>query len=199
MVTTASLSQSIEIHGDVFVPYITREAIRARVAELAAEINADFEGRAPVLVCMLNGAFMFFSDLVRWLAFDCELDFVRLSSYGAGTESSGLVTLHKDLDRAVEHRDVILVEDIVDTGHTVAFMKRHIAQGRPASVSIVTLLHKPERTVVHNDLEYIGFVIPPRFVIGYGLDYDQKARNLPEIYIQIDGEHAGDPGEKENA
>lgn len=173
----------IEIHGDRFVPFIGRQAIRQRVSELAESLNRDYEGRRPIFVCVLNGAFMFFADLIREIHIPCEVDFLKLSSYSERKISSGRVTLLKDLESSVKDRHVVLVEDIVDTGLTIDYMKRLIAERSAASMSIVTLLHKPERARIRHQIEYIGFDIPPRFVVGYGLDYAQQARNLPEIFI----------------
>ena len=174
---------SIMIHGDRFVPFIGQEEIRRRVSELGESLNADYQGRSPIFVCVLNGAFMFFADLIRQIHIPCEVDFLKLSSYNEQKISSGRVTLLKDLDSSVQGRHVVLVEDIVDTGLTIDYMKRLVAERSAASLSIVTLLHKPERARIRHRIEYVGFEIPPRFVIGYGLDYAQQARNLPEIFI----------------
>jgi hypoxanthine phosphoribosyltransferase len=176
-------SHHVVIKGDRFVPYLNRDAIQSRVQELADRLNTDFRGRLPIFICVLNGAFMFFADLIRRIHIDCEVDFLKLSSYSEKKLSSGTVTMLKDLNCQVEGRDIVLVEDIVDTGISIDFMKQLIGSRMPASLSIVTLLHKPESAKIRHHLEYIGFDIPPRFVIGYGLDYAQQARNLPEIYI----------------
>jgi hypoxanthine phosphoribosyltransferase len=183
---TAPSLGSVTIRGDRFVPYITRDKLHERVRELAEAINTDFRDRKPIFICVLNGAFMFFADLIRRIHIDCEVDFMKLSSYSERKISSGQVTLLKDLNCQVEDRHIVIVEDIVDTGLSIDYMKNVIAARAPASVSIVSLLHKPDCAQIHHDLEYIGFEIPPRFVIGYGLDYAQQARNLPEIYILAD-------------
>jgi hypoxanthine phosphoribosyltransferase len=181
--TDNSSSPSVTIRGDRFVPFISQDAIAQRVSELAQHLNADFAGRRPVFICVLNGAFMFFSDLIRHVRIECEVDFMKLSSYSERKISSGTVTMLKDLNCEVNGRHIVLVEDIVDTGLSIDYMKQLILARMPASLSIVTLLHKPECTQIQHQLDYIGFEIPPRFVIGYGLDYAQQARNLPEIYI----------------
>lgn len=181
----------ITIQGDEFVPYIPTERLQERIGELAGQINREMEGQTPIFICVLNGAFMFFADLVRQITIDCEVDFLKLSSYGEKKISSGKVQLVKDLSCQVEGRNIVLVEDIVDTGFSIDYMKKWIAEKNPASLKIVTLLHKPESTKIAHALDYVGFEIPPRFVLGFGLDYAQKARNLPAIYI-LDGasEHA---------
>ena len=181
----------ITIQGDQFVPYIPLDRLQARISELAGQINREMEGQTPIFICVLNGAFMFFADLVRQVTIDCEVDFMKLSSYGEKKISSGEVRLVKDLSCQVEGRNIVLVEDIVDTGYSIDYMKKWIAEKNPASLKIVTLLHKPESTKIAHALDYVGFEIPPRFVVGFGLDYAQKARNLPAIYI-LDGasEHA---------
>ncbi len=188
---------SVAINGDRFIPYITRDSIAARIDELAEALNRDFDGKRPIFICVLNGAFMFFADLVRRITIDCEVDFLRLSSYGDRKISSGDVRLLKDLSCEADGRHIVLVEDIVDTGVSLDFMKTLIGAKQPASLSIVTLLHKPESTRIPHTLDYVGFVVPPRFVIGYGLDYAQRARNLPEVYILDDASGNGSAEEKE--
>ena len=186
-----STERHVIVNGERFVPYLGADAIAQRVGEIAAAINADFAGRKPILICVLNGAFMFFADLVRHVTIDCEVDFLRLSSYGERKISSGTVRLLKDLSCEAEGRHIVLVEDIVDTGVSLDFMKKLIAEKRPASLAIATLLHKPAQTRIEHALDYVGFVIPPKFVIGYGLDYAQQARNLPEVFMldAPDGSH----------
>lgn len=186
MISDVSIPQSIEIHGDRFVPYLPAHRLQRRISELATQISRDARGQTPIFTCVLNGAFMFFADLVRQIDIDCEVDFLKLSSYGERRVSSGAVELIKDLNCEVEGRHIILVEDIVETGNSIDFMKKWIGKKNPASIKIVTLLHKPTNTKVSNELDYVGFEIPPRFVVGFGLDYAQKARNLPAIYI-LDG------------
>lgn len=191
MTSDLRIPDRITIQGDEFVPYIPTERLQERIGELAGQINREMEGQTPIFICVLNGAFMFFADLVRQITIDCEVDFLKLSSYGEKKISSGKVQLVKDLSCQVEGRNIVLVEDIVDTGFSIDYMKKWIAEKNPASLKIVTLLHKPESTKIAHALDYVGFEIPPRFVLGFGLDYAQKARNLPAIYI-LDGasEHA---------
>ena len=183
MTPTLDIPSQVNINGDRFVPYIEVHRLEKRISELAQEINRDMKGQSPIFICVLNGAFMFFADLVRQITFDCEVDFLKLSSYGEKKISSGNVRLIKDLNCDVAGRNIILVEDIVDTGHSIDFMKKWIAKKNPASLKIVTLLHKPESTKIAHPLDYVGFEIPPQFVVGFGLDYAQQARNLPAIYI----------------
>ncbi|MBE0642780.1 MAG: hypoxanthine phosphoribosyltransferase [Bacteroidetes bacterium] len=186
MTSNVSIPPSIEINGDRFVPYILVDRLQDRIRELAAQISADLDGHTPIFICVLNGAFMFFADLVRHVTIDLEVDFLKLSSYGERKISSGQVELVKDLNCEVEGRHIVLVEDIVDTGYSIEFMKKWIEKKNPASLKIVTLLHKPASTKIAHKLDYVGFEIPPQFVVGFGLDYAQKARNLPAIYI-LDG------------
>ncbi len=178
--------ESLVIRGDTFVPYIDEDAIQERVRELAEQIARDLDGAPAIFICVLNGAFMFFADLVRHLGHDCEIDFIKLSSYGESKISSGEVRLIKELNCEVEGRHILIVEDIVDTGASIEYMKKLVAEKNPASVKIVTLLHKPMSMQFEHHLDYVGFEIPPRFVVGYGLDYAQQARNLPAIYILDD-------------
>ncbi len=174
---------TILCRGERFRPFLTRDAIEARVAELGAQISRDYAGRQPILIGILNGAFMFIADLMRHISIDCEVDFLKLSSYGAAKVSSGNVTQLKKIDADIEGRDVIFVEDIVDTGLSMQYILDGVKGNKPASVRVATLLHKHEATRVDVKLDYVGFPIPNLFVIGYGLDYGQVARNLADIYI----------------
>lgn len=160
---------------------ITDEQIRIRVQDLAAEISRDYRNRVPIFIGVLNGSFVFMADLVRELSLDCEVDFIKLSSYEAAG-SSGTVHLLKDISADVTGRDVVVVEDIVDSGLTVNFLKTRLTGSGPSSVAFVTLLFKKEVARLNFDLDYVGFHIPPDFVVGYGLDYNQKWRNLGGIY-----------------
>lgn len=162
---------------------ISREAIRDRVAELGAEIDRDLAGESVLLVGVLKGAAIFLSDLARAISIQCTFDFVAVSSYGKGTRSSGAVKLIKDLDQPIEGRNIILVEDILDTGLTLSFLKRMLLQHRPRSLRVAALLDKPERRIEALQAEYVGFRIPNHFVIGYGMDYAERFRNLPDICI----------------
>lgn len=188
MTPNVEIPGHVEIKGDHFIPFIDAARIQERIREIAADVNREMQGQTPIFICVLNGAFMFFADLVRQITIDCEVDFLKLSSYGEKKISSGNVQLVKDLNCEVEGRNIVIVEDIVDTGYSIDFMKKLIAKKNPASLKIVTLLHKPSSTKIRHTLDYVGFEIPTKFVVGYGLDYAQKARNLPAIYI-LDGNH----------
>lgn len=162
---------------------VTEEQIQKRVAELAAEISADYEGREPLLVCVLKGAVFFMADLVRQLSVPCELDFMAVSSYGSATDSSGVVRILKDLDAFIEGRHVIIVEDIVDSGLTLSYLRKNLNARNPASVEVATLLTKPTRRKVDIACKYVGFEVPDKFVVGYGLDYAEHYRNLRFIAV----------------
>jgi hypoxanthine phosphoribosyltransferase len=172
----------LKINGDTFEPFITEEQIRKRIKELAACINADYTGKTPIFIGILNGSFIFLSDLIREVTVECEIDFFKLSSYGDAKISSGHVTLLKDLNCEVFGRDVIIVEDIVDSGLSIAFVKKVIEKENPKSIRFVSLLLKKGIPKLDFPIDYTGFEIPPDFVIGYGLDYAQKVRNLKAIY-----------------
>ncbi len=173
----------VHCRGDRFRVYLDAAAINERVQELGRQIARDYEGRTPILIGVLNGAFIFISDLMRAIDIECEVDFLKLSSYGAEKVSSGEVTELKKIDAKIEGRDVLIVEDIVDTGLSMQFMLKNLQQMNPASLATVTLLYKPEATQVDLPLDYVGFEIPNLFVLGYGLDYGQLGRNLPHLYI----------------
>ncbi|MFO8099576.1 MAG: hypoxanthine phosphoribosyltransferase [Salinibacter sp.] len=174
---------TVTYRGDRFRRYLRAETIQERVQEMGHQINDHYAGRTPILVSVLNGAFMFTADLMRALRIECEIDFMKLSSYGAEKVSSGEVRELKSIDADLEGRDVIIVEDIVDTGLTMEFIKDRLRKYDPGSVRVATLLHKPQATEPDLTLDYVGFQIPDLFVIGYGLDYGQLARNLGDIYI----------------
>jgi hypoxanthine phosphoribosyltransferase len=160
---------------------ITEEELRARVAELGRAIARDYAGRNPVLVCVLKGAVVFLADLIRMTPIELTTDFVGLSSYGAGTRSSGIVKISSDLSIPIVDRDVIIVEDIIDSGRTVSYLKRNFETRHPRSVRLCALLDKIERREVAVDVDYLGFTIPNVFVVGYGLDLGGIYRNLPYI------------------
>ena len=163
---------------------ISKEAIRERVEALAEEINKDYKGKSVTLVCALKGAMIFMSDLARCLEIPVDFDFIGTSSYGDSTASTGRVRLTKDLDLNPAGKHILLIEDILDTGHTLAFLKRYILEKKPASFKMCCLLDKPDRRVVHEvKADYTGFSIPDQFVVGYGLDYAQRYRNLPYIGV----------------
>lgn len=159
------------------------DKLDAVVADIAARIGADYKGRVPVVVCVLKGAFVFTADLIRRLDIPVELDFIRASSYGEGCESSGCVRITRELDTDVTGRDVIVVEDILDTGRTLDAVVRHIAASSPASIRCCALLDKPSRRVVEFSADYVGMEIEDLFVVGYGLDHAEKHRNLPGIFV----------------
>jgi hypoxanthine phosphoribosyltransferase len=161
--------------GEVLV---SAEDVERRVAELGAEISRDYEGRDLVLVGVLKGAVVFIADLIRHLTVPCELDFMAVSSYGSSTDSSGVVRILKDLDASIEGRDVLIVEDIIDSGLTLQYLLRTLRARAPRTLEVCALLTKPERRRVDLPTRYVGFEIPNRFAIGYGLDLDQRYRNL---------------------
>ncbi len=165
------------------VTMLSAEEIAARVKELGAQIARDYAGRELVLVCVLKGSFVFAADLARAIDLPLRVDFLGVRSYGEGTESSGVVQITQDLSRPIEHEDVILVEDIVDTGLTIAHLIDLFRTRQPRSVKVCSLLHKPARARVAVNVDYLGFTIEDRFVVGYGLDFAEKYRNLPYIGV----------------
>jgi len=168
---------------DIAEVLVDADTIAATVAQLGARIAADYAGRDPVLVSILKGALPFLADLMRAIPIRLSLDFLEVSSYGAGTTSSGVVRILKDLAHPIEGRHVLVVEDILDTGHTLSFVLDHLRGQRPASVALCTLLDKPARRVVGVTPDYRGLEIPDKFVVGYGLDYAERYRNLPFIGV----------------
>jgi hypoxanthine phosphoribosyltransferase len=171
------------IHDDVEEVLLSDVQIRARVAELGAELSRDYDGRDPVLVSVLKGSIIFLADLVRAMEISLSVDLMEVSSYGASTESSGQVRILKDLSRPIEGREVVVVEDIIDTGLTLNYLLRYLREKGPASLRICCLLDKPARRLAPIEITYRGFTIADRFVIGYGLDYDEHYRNLPYIGV----------------
>jgi len=171
------------LHKDVEEILFSEEQLRQRVRELAAEINQDYAGKEPMLISVLRGSFVFMADLVRELTCPCTIDFMAVSSYGHGTASSGQVQITKDLTENIEGRDILVVEDILDSGNTLSYLLELLEARRPASVKLCTLLDKPDRRVKAVEVHYTGFTIPDAFVVGYGLDYDEHYRNLPYIGI----------------
>ena len=170
-----------ELDHDIEERLISAEQIQARINELAKEIDADYDGREPVLVGVLKGAAMFMSDLARALERPSTMEFMAVSSYGSGTQSSGVVRILKDLDRDIAGQDVLIVEDIIDSGLTLSWLLSNLGSREPASLKVCTLLRKPEAAKVAIDVEWVGFDIPNEFVVGYGLDYAEKYRNLPFV------------------
>ena len=183
----------MSLHDDVEEILLDSDTVANRVAELGAQIAADYQGRDPVLVSVLKGALVFLADLMRAMDTPTSIDLMEVSSYGAATESTGQVRILKDLSKPIEGRDVIVVEDIIDTGLTLNYLLRYLADKGPASIKIVCLLDKPARRLAEIPIDYTGFTIPDRFVIGYGLDYDERYRNLPYIGVLKPSVYAGAP------
>lgn len=172
---------SVKVHDKTFEIYLSEEAIQQKISELAAAISRDYEGKRPLFIGILNGSFMFAADLFKYLTIDAEISFIKLISY-KGTRSTGNVVTSIGLEEGLKGRDVVIVEDIVDTGKTMNEFLPQLRNQQPASLKIAALLHKPEATQFPLTLDYIGFRIPNKFVVGYGLDYDGLGRNLKEIY-----------------
>ena len=160
---------------------ISEKAIMERVHQIADDISNQYKSEVPILIGILNGSFIFVSDLIRAMKIDCEIDFIKVSSY-SGTKSKGTVHLRKDISADITDRHVIIVEDIIDSGLTIRFIRDRLLDAQPKSVSIVTLLMKPDLAEIDFDVNWVGFEIPPHYVVGYGLDYDQKFRNLRGVF-----------------
>lgn len=167
---------------------LSEEKVNARIAELAKQISEDYAGRTVHLVCILKGSIFFTCELAKRITVPVTLDFMSVSSYGDGTKSSGVVRLIKDLDEPLQDKDVIVIEDIIDSGRTLSYLLENLSRRNPASLRLCTLLDKPERRVTDVKVDYTGFVIPDEFVVGYGLDYAQRYRNLPYIGVVTFGE-----------
>src|SRR5215510_8707324 len=162
---------------------IGEDALQSRIRELGAEVSSDYAGKELLLVGVLKGAVFFMADLMRSITVPCEIDFMAISSYGASTDSSGVVRILKDLDINIEDRHVLVVEDIIDSGLTLSYLVRNLESRSPASLAVCALLTKPERREIDVDVRYTGFEIPNEFVIGYGLDYGERYRNLPYVAV----------------
>ena len=162
---------------------LTEEEVNKKISEVAAQINKDYEGKEVHLICILKGGVFFTCELAKRITVPVTMDFMQCSSYGGDTKSSGIVRIVKDLDENIEGKEVIIIEDIIDSGRTLSHLKKLLGQRNPASLKICTLLDKPERRVVDVDVEYVGFQIEDKFVVSYGLDYDQQYRNLPYIGV----------------
>jgi len=173
----------ILIGKEEFIPLFTEEQIQNRIKELAFQISSEYKSRTPIFIGVLNGSFLFMSDLIRHITINCEIDFFKLSSYGDAKISSGNVTMLKELNCEVNDRDIIIVEDIVDTGLSIKYIEELFAEKKPNSMKVISLLLKPDSLKYNVKIDYIGFKIPDKFVIGYGLDYAQKYRNLRGIYV----------------
>ncbi len=162
---------------------LSEEQVNERIRQLAEQISKDYEGRSIHLICILKGSVFVSCELAKRITIPVTLDFMSVSSYGSGTVSSGRVRILKDLDESIQDRDVLIVEDIIDSGNTLSYLMDLLATRAPRSLSICTLLDKPDRRVTDVDVKYVGFVIPDEFVVGYGLDYDQYYRNLPYVGV----------------
>ncbi len=171
------------MHEHVESILYSEEQLRQRVKELGAQITADYAGKEPVLASVLRGSYIFMADLTRAIDLPVTVDFMAVSSYGAGTKSSGQVEIKKDLSDSIEGRDLIIVEDILDSGNTLFYLMEILKARKPASIRICTLMDKPDRRTQPIMADYVGFTIPDAFVVGYGLDYDEKYRNLPYVGI----------------
>jgi len=185
----------VSLHDDVEEILLDADTVANRVAELAAQLSADYAGRDPVLVSVLKGAMVFLADLMRAMDLPTSIDLMEVSSYGSETETSGQVRILKDLDADLLDRRVLIVEDIIDTGLTLNYLLRYLWERNPASIRICCLLDKPARRLAEIPIDYIGFTIPDRFVIGYGLDYDERYRNLPYIGVLKPSVYDGAPPE----
>lgn len=167
--------------------YLSQEKIEARIEELGAEISAVYGDEPVCLICILKGSVFFTAELARKITSPVEMEFMCVSSYGSGITSTGVVKITKDLDVSIEGKNVLVVEDIIDSGRTLSYLLENLKTRNPKSLRLCTLLDKPERRVVEVDVDYVGFTIPDEFVIGYGLDFDQRYRNLPYIgYVEIE-------------
>ncbi|MFB5269036.1 hypoxanthine phosphoribosyltransferase [Paenibacillus enshidis] len=171
------------MHNDIQEILISEEEIQNKIRELGAELSKRYEGRNPLVICVLKGAFIFMADLVKTITVPLELDFMAVSSYGDSTKSSGVVKIIKDLDQSVEGRDVLIVEDIIDSGLTLSHLIELLKNRNASSVTVVTLFDKPARRTVNLEADFTGFTLPDAFVVGYGLDYSERYRNLPFIGI----------------
>ena len=171
------------MHKDIEKILYTEEELSRRVKELGAQIAADYAGRQPMLISVLRGSYIFMADLTRAIGLDVTVDFMAVSSYGAGTVSSGQVEIKKDLSDSIEGRDLIIVEDILDSGNTLYYLMDVLRARRPASIRICALMDKPERRTKPISADYVGFTIPDAFIVGYGLDYAERYRNLPYVGV----------------
>jgi len=177
------MERDAKLYGDLAKVLVTREEIHEAVKKLGQQITADYQGKSPVVIGILKGAVVFYSDLIREIDLPLRTDFMALSSYGSATKTTGVVKVLKDLDRDIVGQDVLIVEDIVDSGMTLSYLKKMLSDRGAASIKIVTLLDKPARRRVELKADYFCFIIPDEFVVGYGLDYDEKYRNIPDIGV----------------
>jgi hypoxanthine phosphoribosyltransferase len=173
----------VTVHDDVSEVLLTEEQVQTRVRALGAQLSADYAGRSPVLVSVLKGSIVFLADLVRAMDVPLSVDLMEVSSYGSGTETTGQVRILKDLSGPIEGRDVVVVEDNIDTGLTLNYLLRYLTERSPASIRVCCMLDKPARRLAEIEIDYRGFSIPDRFVVGYGLDFNEQYRNLPYIGV----------------
>ena len=173
----------MSMNDDIKTVLVSEEQLKAKVAELGARISKDYEGKNLLLVSVLKGAVVFMTDLMRHITVPCSIDFMVVSSYGSGVKTSGVVKIVKDLDADLAGKDLLIVEDILDTGMTLHYLKQLLQDRNPNSIRIATLLDKPERRRAAVRADYVGYQVPDEFVVGYGLDYDEKYRNLPYVGI----------------
>ena len=174
---------ALDVAADLSEVLFTSDQIATRLGEIAAEIDRDYAGTNPLLVGVLNGAVMVMADLSRALSIDCAMDWMAVSSYGMGTHSSGVVRILKDLRGEIAGRDVLVVEDIIDTGLTLTYLMQNLASRNPASLEIMTMFRKPDAMKIEVDVKYVGYDLPNQFVVGYGLDYSGRYRNLRDVGI----------------
>ena len=175
----------IKVHDKAFEPYLSAEQIAEKIQGIAGQMNRDYAGKKPLFIAILNGAFMFASDLFKHISIEAEISFIKLASY-KGTKSSGQVITAIGLDMDLIGRHVVIVEDIVDTGKTLHVFLPQLVNQQPASLKVAALLHKPEATVYPIPVDYLGFAVPNKFLLGYGLDYDGLGRNIPSIYKLVE-------------
>ena len=171
------------MNKDVEKILYSEEELAAKIRELGEKITADYQGKSPVFIGILKGSFIFMADLVRNVKLNSILEFMSVSSYGSGTTTTGAVKINQDIGYSIEGRDIIIVEDILDSGVTLSYLKNYMESMKPASISICTLLDKPARRKADIHADYVGFEVPDEFIVGYGLDYDQQYRNLPYIGV----------------
>lgn len=177
------MDNKMKLYQDLDHVLLTAEEIKAGVEKLGKQLTEDYAGKNPLFICILRGSIVFFADLIRSIDLPLQIDTMAVSSYGSGTETSGMIKMEKDLRESIKDRHVIIVEDIVDTGRTLSYLKGDLASRGAASVKLVTLLDKPSRRQIDIEADYACFTIPDAFVVGYGLDYDEKYRNLPDIGV----------------
>jgi hypoxanthine phosphoribosyltransferase len=180
------MSQIIQVLDKKFQPYITADELAVKIESMGKTLTQDYEGKKPLFIAILNGSFMFASDLFKQVKIDCELCFIKLASY-KGTKSTGQVITSIGLDISLKDRHVVIIEDIVDTGKTLNEFLPQLTNQQPASLKIAALLHKPEALAYPLQIDYLGFEVPNKFLLGFGLDYDGFGRNLPEIYQLVEG------------